>query len=66
MASARIEQWLRDQPSTWLLACAENEGGRAILCIRGRDKLWTVEYFAREAARYANALLDQREREEEQ
>lgn len=41
----------------YLTACAEGEGGRARLCMDGREKPDTAYYFAREAARYAAELL---------
>jgi hypothetical protein len=54
------QQWLEAQPTEWLKACAENEGGRARLGIEGYSGVGTVYYFAREAARYAAALLDRK------
>jgi hypothetical protein len=40
----------------YLKACAENEGGRAALCMVGYGNPDTAAYFAREAARYARLL----------
>lgn len=41
----------------YLRRCAENEGGRARLCIEGYGSADTAYYFARSAARYARLLL---------
>ena len=53
-----VKRWLLGQPVEWLKACAENEGGRAVLALQGYGSIETAGYFAREAARYAIALLD--------
>ena len=43
----------------YLLRCAENEGGRAILCMTTHPaNLATVYHFARSAAHYARLLLE--------
>lgn len=44
--------------SAYLLRCAENEGGRAELAMRGYADEHTAYYFAREAAHWARLYME--------
>jgi hypothetical protein len=61
MTRKQRRMWLRLQPSDWLLACAENEGGRAALCMQGYANEETAFYFAEQAGRYANAWMERQQ-----